>query len=242
MSLPLLIALFLIIAIVYASVGFGGGSSYIAILLMTDLAIDEVRFTALVCNLVVVSASSYYFYHADLLKVKHIVPLVILSIPLAFLGGSITLDPDLYRRIAAIALLCAAGLILIDLKALHISHRSSPLLSAVSGGIGFLSGMIGIGGGIFLSPALHLTRWDTARVISAMATVFILVNSVAGLMGQLITRPQIQWDSTIILAVTVFVGGRLGNKLNIHTLDSKKIRIITATLITIVAVRILIQT
>ncbi|MGK0316207.1 MAG: putative membrane protein YfcA, partial [Saprospiraceae bacterium] len=176
MSLSLLALCFFIIAILYSTAGFGGGSSYIAILLLANLPFEDVRWIALICNVVVVSTSCWYFYKADILKPKKLLPLIILSIPLAFFGGTFRPETNTFKIVAAIALIGASVLMIIDHKKIEKKILSSPILSGIGGAIGLLSGFIGIGGGIFLSPVLHIIRWESAKVISAAASFFILVN------------------------------------------------------------------
>ena len=233
--------IFLVIALVYASAGFGGGSSYVALLLLVGLDVGDVRFTALVCNIVVVSGSLYNFHKAGILNIGKLLPLIILSVPLAFLGGKIKPDENIYKAVAAIALIMASLLMLFHNKKAPRRGKNIPSLAmtGIGGGIGFLSGFIGIGGGIFLAPILHLMKWDTAKTISAAASFFILVNSMSGLAGQLINHPNIDPYALLILGACVLAGGQMGNRLNIHILEPEKIRTITAILIGFVGWRIL---
>ena len=239
MSILLIALCFFIIAILYSTAGFGGGSSYIAILLLANLSFEDVRWIALVCNIVVVSTSCWYFYKADILKPKKLLPLIALSIPMAFLGGAFRPDTNTYKIVAAIALIVASLLMITDHKVLEKKKLTSPTLTGIGGGIGLLSGFIGIGGGVFLSPILHIIKWESAKVISAAASFFILVNSLAGLLGQSLHHPQTDWKICIMLASSVFVGGQIGNRLNIHILSAEKIKFISALLIGFVGFRIL---
>ncbi len=239
MSITILAICFFCIAVLYSTVGFGGGSSYITILLLTNLTILDIRFIALICNIIVVSTSCWYFYKAGLLKIEKITPLILLSVPFAFLAGMIKPETDIYRSVASVALILAALFMVIDLKSKEIKNISKPMLTGVGGGIGLLSGFIGIGGGIFLSPVLHLIKWDSAKYISAAASFFILVNSVAGLLGHLLTDFSFDWKQGLILGLSVFVGSRLGNQLNIHILSHERIKLLSAILIAFVGIRIL---
>jgi len=239
MSLLILAICFFFIATLYSTAGLGGGSSYIAILLITGLPILDLRWTALICNIIVVSTSCWYFYKAEILKPTKLLPLIILSIPLAFIGGIFRPETNTFKIVAATALIVAAILMLIDYSEVERKAISSSALSGIGGGIGLLSGVIGIGGGIFLSPVLHIVKWESAKVISAAASFFILVNSIAGLFGQSINRPHIDWKMCIILGLSVFVGGQIGNRLNIHILSTAKIKLVTAVLIAFVGFRIL---
>ncbi len=224
---------------IYSTAGFGGGSSYIAILLLINLPLIDVRWIALVCNIIVASTSCWHFYKAGLLEPKKILPLVIFSVPLAFVGGTLRPETNMYRIVAGLALLGASVLMILNYKQMERKDLPSPTLSGIGGGIGLLSGFIGIGGGIFLSPVLHIIKWESAKVISAAASFFILVNSIAGLIGQTVNQFSIDWQMCIILASSVFIGGQIGNRMNIHILSSEKIKLISAILIAFVGFRIL---
>ena len=239
MSLTVLAISFFLIAAIYSTVGFGGGSSYVAILLLMNLPLEEVRWIALVCNIIVVSTSCWCFYKVKLLNVRKFLPLIILSVPLAFIGGALRPDNNIYKIVAAIALIIASLIMIVDIKRSGMKTFSDRTLSGIGGGIGLVSGFIGIGGGIFLSPILYLIRWESAKVISAAASFFILVNSIAGLLGQSLNQPIINWRICLILGMSVFLGGQLGNRLNIHILSSEKVKFISAVLIAAVGIRIL---
>jgi len=235
-----IIIAFFVVALLYSSVGFGGGSTYIAILLITNLPILEVRYIALICNIVVVSAACYSFYKQKIIDFKSIWPLLFLSLPLAVLGGSIKPDHGIYELIAGISLLLAAGVMLYKQSSQNTNIRlQTSHMAAIGGGIGLLSGFIGIGGGIFLAPLLHLINWKSAKVISAVASFFILFNSIAGLIGQSINRPNIDLQLCGMLALSVFIGGRIGNRLNIYILPVDTIRLLTAILVGVVGIRLI---
>lgn len=220
--------------------GFGGGSSYIAILLLSGLAQADVRATALLCNIIVVSIACFRYYQKDLYRWKEVLPLVLLSIPFSYVGGRIILSSDHYTTLAGVVLFIAS-ITMLTTSRISIYETKLPtiILSAIGGGIGFISGVIGIGGGIFLSPILHLVRWKKAVVISAMASLFILVNSTAGLLGQWHSPAIIKLDQVIPLALAVAVGGMVGSHISIHRLNQRHIRILTAILVGIIGLRIL---
>ena len=242
MSLTLIAILFFIIAVLYASVGFGGGSSYISILLLAGFAIPDIRLTALICNIIVVSAACINYIRAGLIPWRSVLPIVILSVPFAFLGGMVELQSSLYKILASLLLISASILMFIKIDANRPKKElSGGMLSGIGGGIGFVSGAIGIGGGIFLSPILHLMRWQTAKVISATASFFILINSMAGIAGQLTNNISINWNSLKILGICVLAGGLLGNYLNLKVFDQQKVRLFTALLIGVIGIRILIS-
>ncbi len=239
MTMYTLAILFFIMAMLYASVGFGGGSSYIAILLLAGLAIEEVRLIALICNIIVVLGACINYYRANLIPWKKILPIVLLSIPFAFLGGMIQLDGPIYKLLAGITLVIAALLMIKPVKENQIPLKNISMLerSTIGSGIGFISGLIGIGGGIFLSPFLNILRWQTAKVISVTASVFILFNSVAGIAGQLTNPISINIQQILTLGLAVAIGGQIGNYLNIKLLSPRVIKLLTAILVCVVGVR-----
>src|SRR5947209_12525028 len=175
---------FLVISFVYASVGFGGGSSYLAILALYHLPFKEMRLIALVCNIIVVTGGTYVFIKNRQVNWKKIIPLVVISVPAAFLGATIKLKEDHFFIILGISLIIAGVLLWIRTRAsdsfINTGNTNYARDSILGGTIGFISGMVGIGGGIFLSPVLLLLGWDTPKKIAATASIFILVNSIAG--------------------------------------------------------------
>ncbi len=239
-----LISLFFIVAILYSSVGFGGGSSYLAILALTGIVFTQIRATALLCNIVVVSGNVFFFIQQKKLNFKKVIPLVLLSIPFAFLGGKLKISQHLFFILLGITLLFAAITMWISKKIVSSNENknNSKTLKNISFGgfIGFISGMVGIGGGIFLAPLLHLTNWDTPKKIAATASLFILVNSIAGLLGQY-SNPDfiIDWNLTSILLLTVFIGGQIGSRISNNFFTPIQLKKATAILIAFVSLRIL---
>lgn len=240
-----IIVLFFLVAVLYSSVGFGGGSSYLAVLALTSLAFTHIRAIALLCNIVVVSGGTYIFIKNKLFNWKKIIPLVLMSIPLAFLGGYLKISQTFFFIILGITLLTAAVLMwsskFISKKGEESSFKNSMAKDiSYGGGIGFISGMVGIGGGIFLAPLLHLTKWDTPKRIAATSSFFILVNSIAGLGGQYLNPDfSIEPTITIILMFTVLIGGQIGSRLSIKFITPLKLKRATALLIAFVSIRIL---
>ena len=237
----LLVFIFFVIAIFYSASGFGGGSSYLATLALFPIEFTSLRLIALLCNIAVVSGSSYLFYKSGLLKIKRLIPLIGLSIPMAFLGGSLKIESQTFFIILGLTLLVASISMLFSSK---VGSRKLPTYSnaIIGGGIGFLSGMVGIGGGIFLSPILHISQWSKPKVIAATTALFILVNSTAGLIGQVLSN-DISIESSLIffLLVAVFLGGQIGSRLTIQKLNPLIVKKITAILILSVSIRILYQ-
>jgi uncharacterized protein len=255
MDLPLLletlsenweiIALFFLIAILYSSVGFGGGSSYLAVLTLTSLAFTQIRAIALLCNIVVVTGGTFIYIQHKLLNWKKVIPLVLLSVPMAFIGGYLKISKTFFFILLGITLLTAAILMwitkYITTKSDALNLKKSTIKNASYGGsIGFISGMVGIGGGIFLAPLLHLTKWDTPKKIAATSSFFILVNSIAGLTGQYLNPNfSIEPTITILLMVTVLIGGQIGSRLSAKLISPNILKKTTAVLIAFVAFRIL---
>ena len=240
-----IISLFLLIAILYSSVGFGGGSSYLAVLSLTSLAFVQIRAIALLCNIVVVAGGTYIFIKNKQFNWKKIIPIVILSVPLAFIGGYLKISQTFFYILLGITLLVAAVFMWIS-KYISTKGKDLDLKKSIAkdvsygGSIGFISGMVGIGGGIFLAPLLHLTKWDSPKRIAATSSFFILMNSIAGLTGQYL-NPNFSIDPviTVLLMVTVFIGGQIGSRLSAELISPVKLKKGTALLIAFVALRIL---
>jgi hypothetical protein len=239
-----IILLFFIVATLYSSVGFGGGSSYLAILALSSIVFTEMRAIALLCNIVVVSGNVILFYRQKIIDFKKIIPLVIFSIPMAYLGGYLKITEQLFFILLGFTLLFAASTMWISKKINaenEITLKPNLIKNSGFGGfIGLISGMVGIGGGIFLAPLLHLTNWDTPKKIAVTSSVFILVNSLAGLGGQ-ISNPDfiVNWYLTSLLLVAVFIGGQIGNRISSKFLTPILLKKATAILILFVSIQIL---
>ena len=243
-ALLLLIFVFFSIAVLYSSVGFGGGSSYLAVLALVFVNFYTIRSTALVCNLLVVSGSCYLFYKKGHLHFKKFLPFVITSIPLAYLGASLQIKEVVFFSILGVSLIIAAMALLIqtfNLQPNYNFNKYPKYFSYLLGGfIGLLSGLVGIGGGVFLAPILHYLKWDKPIVIAAFTSFFILVNSVSGLGGLLVNNTfEVFWPETMGLFIAVILGGQLGTRLSISRLSAKRIRIITAILVLFIGIRVL---
>ncbi len=236
--------LFFITAILYSSVGFGGGSTYLALLLIWDIPYYIFPVLALICNIIVVSGNSINFIRAGNLELKLLIPYLIGSIPFAFLGGSINLDKDVFEIILFIVLSLAGILLLINSNSYKENTLSVQIIpkyiSVLIGSVlGFLSGIVGIGGGIFLSPILFLLKAGYPRQIATTASLFILINSISGIFGQF-TKQNIMNDIINYwpLFILVLLGGQIGNFLNLKFLSNKILAIITSGLVMFVAIRI----
>jgi uncharacterized protein len=240
---------FLLVAFLYASVGFGGGSTYTAILIEAGLSWELVPTVSLLCNVVVVAGGVYHFGRAGHLDLRFAAPLIASSVPAAFLGGYIRLDEAVFMLILGLALLLAGSLLVLDQtyrasKATDAPRSVVPdlALGAVLGG---LAGVTGIGGGIYLAPVLHLFRMAGARTIAATCSLFILVNSLSGLAGQLSklgqTTASLMQPKYLMLPLAVFVGGQLGSRVGAKWLPASPIRRLTGLVIVMVAIRVLWQ-
>lgn len=244
-----LATLFLLTAALYASVGFGGGSTYIALLALADLDYRLLPIVALICNIIVVLGGTIRFQARNLIEWRRIWPILLLSVPAAWVGGRLAIDRDSFLILLGISLTVAALLLLAEpffrqrSDTFQTDGIPQPWFAPITGGgIGFLSGMVGIGGGIFLAPILLLINWSDSRRIAATASVFILVNSVSGLAGQLMKSDWGQGADIIIsywaLFVGVLIGGQIGSFLASKALPEQWIRRLTALLILYVAGRI----
>ena len=255
LGVEILIIIFFI-AVLYSSVGFGGGSSYQALFALVGVNHILLRFTSLVCNLAVVSSGTYLFSKKGYLNLKTTLPLTMASVPAAYLGGRVTLAQDHYFILLA-CVLSIISIILFFHSRPPASQRVNgsgveyltPKIklnavhnSFIGGSLGFLAGLVGIGGGIFLAPILHFIRWDKAKAIAAASSFFILVNSVAGLLGQYSQKnPSLPYDTILHCAASVFIGGQIGTRLSIRFFSEAAIKKITAIFVLFVAVRLFVK-
>ena len=235
--------LFFVTALIYSSVGFGGGSTYLAILLIWGVPYTIFPFIALVCNIIVVSGNSINFIRSKNININLLFPYLIGSIPLAFIGGSITIEKTIFEILLFCVLLVAGIFLLIESKSFNkekIKINQIPRLISISIGsiIGFMSGLVGIGGGIFLSPLLFLMKAGYPRHITSSASLFILINSIFGIAGQL-TKDQVldQVTNYWPLFLAVLIGGQIGSLLNIKFLSNKILALLTSFLVIFVAIR-----
>lgn len=245
MEFWILVGCFFLIATVYSSVGFGGGSSYLALLALPVwmLTPQVIRPVALMCNIVVVSGTAWVFLRRESFRFADWWPYLLPSVPLAWLGGQWKLSDHGFFLLLGFTLIVASVMLWV-----RPSNTEQPLSSSVqiwkkvttSGGIGLLSGLVSIGGGIFLSPLMHFFNWDTPRRISAMAGLFILTNSVSGLLGQLQNGfPELQFSFVFPLLVAVLAGGQAGSRIGAGWFNPLYIRRVTALVVMVAALLIL---
>tara|TARA_B100001013_G_scaffold141381_1_gene83469 strand:+ start:248 stop:994 length:747 start_codon:yes stop_codon:yes gene_type:complete len=236
--------LFFVTAILYASVGFGGGSTYLALLLISGVPYFIFPVIALSCNIIVVSGNCFNYIRAGNLNLKLLIPYLIGSIPLAFIGGSLPIEKWLFEILLFLVLTIAGILLLLNFRSYDDKeerYRKVPIIiSILIGGIlGFISGVVGIGGGIFLSPILFLIRAGRPKHIVTTASLFILINSLLGIIGQLTKNVVIsEIPNYWFLLLAVLIGGQVGNFLNLKIFPTRILALITSGLVLFVAIRI----
>ncbi|MAW91114.1 MAG: sulfoacetate transporter [Altererythrobacter sp.] len=239
-----LIAAFFVTALLYASVGFGGGSTYNAILALAGVDYRILPLIALSCNIVVVAGSTVRFARAEVLPWRGALLVTALAAPAAFLGGLTPVSEATFLTLLGASLVVTALTMLLPLGIGEGGpSRGAKFMPVVAVPLGYLAGVVGIGGGIFLAPFLHLTRWNEARAIAATASLFILVNSLFGLVGQLLKggegRFLAAFDVGLPLIVAVAIGGQTGSLLALKFLPQRWIRWGTAALTAWIGARLL---
>ena len=241
--MTILTIFFFITAILYSSVGFGGGSTYLALMLIWGIPFYIFPIIALFCNIIVVSGNSINFIRSGNLNIKLLIPYLIGSIPFAFIGGSIPIEKKFFEILLFITLIIAGFFLLMESKSFNqneIKINNIPKIFSVIIGsiIGFISGLIGIGGGIFLSPLLFLIKAGYPKHITSTASLFILINSIFGIAGQLTKNISLsEFLNYWPLFVAVLIGGQIGSNLNIKFLSNRILAVTTSLLVIFVAVR-----
>ena len=234
---------FLVTAILYSSVGFGGGSTYLALLLIWKIPYFVFPVIALFCNVIVVSGNCFNYIKAGHLNLRLLLPYLIGSIPMAYIGGSLPIEKKLFEIILFIILTIAGLLLLLNFRYYDdkkYSYKKNPtIISIIIGSfLGLLSGVAGIGGGIFLSPILFLIKAGKAKHIITTASLFILINSLFGIAGQL--TKNIVLNEIVnywFLFIAVFIGGQIGNFLNLKIFPTRVLALFTAILVLFVSIR-----
>jgi uncharacterized membrane protein YfcA len=234
---------FFITAILYSSIGFGGGSTYLALMLIWDLPFYIFPIIALICNIIVVTGNSINFLRTKNININLLTPYLIGSVPFAFLGASISIDKNLFEILLFFILLIAGIFLLLESKSFNkdqigIKQVSKAVSIFIGSIIGFMSGLVGIGGGIFLSPILFLLKAGYPKHITSAASIFILINSVFGVAGQL-TKDIVlnEFLNYWPLFVAVLIGGQIGSFLNLKFLSNKVLALMTSFLVIFVAIR-----
>ncbi len=240
----LLAILFLVTALLYSSVGFGGGSTYLALLLIWEIPYFIFPVIALLCNIIVVSGNCFNYIRGRNLNLKLLFPYLIGSVPLAYIGGSLSIEKQFFEILLFIVLFLAGALLLFNFRSYDDNkenYKKIPVFFSIliGGIIGLISGIVGIGGGIFLSPVLFLIRAEKPKYIVTAASIFILINSISGVIGHL-TKSSILMEiqNYWYLILAVFIGGQIGNFLNLKVFPVRILALLTATLVLFVAIRI----
>ncbi len=245
----LLAALFFITALLYAAVGFGGGSTYNALLVLHGADYRILPSIALICNIIVVSGGVWRFWRAGHLPVNRLLPWMAASAPAAWVGGRLPISETVFVGVLGFSLLVAGLRLAFETRAKieESRARKAPMVVnfAVGGGIGFVSGLAGIGGGIFLAPVLYFLRWGNPREIAGACSLFILINSLFGLGGQVMKLSDLSLVSGLsaywALLPAVLIGGQIGSRLGSVGLRPNIIKGLTAVLILYVAARLLLR-
>ncbi len=240
---------FAFVALLYSSVGFGGGSTYTALLVLSGVPMLLVPIVSLCCNILVSSLGALKCWKAGLYSYSRVGLILVISVPAAFLGGLTPISERTLVLLLGAALLVAGSQLgwtsvmrtsLPPPNAERLPVYAAPLLGA---GIGYLSGLVGIGGGIFLAPVLHLVRWAPPRTIAALSSAYIATNSVAALAGKLMSLPAASlitdlWDFWPLL-LSVALGSWLGHKLLLGIFSECWVKAVTSLLVLVVAFRLL---
>ncbi|MEO1730024.1 MAG: sulfite exporter TauE/SafE family protein [Pseudomonadota bacterium] len=245
-AVPIGLALaFAVTALLYASVGFGGGSTYAALLALSGLDYRLLPMVVLACNIVVVAGGTIRFARAGLTPWRASLLLTGLAAPAALLGGLTPIDQASFILLLGGSLILTGATMLLPVSEATEAQptpaaRYVPLVAVP---LGYLAGLVGIGGGIFLAPLLHLTRWRSAREIAATASLFILINSLFGLAGQVLKQGPSAFGGAIgaalPLMIAVVIGGQIGSLLAVRVLPVRWVRWLTALLVVVVGVRLL---
>lgn len=228
-----------VVAFLYSSVGHGGASGYLALMALFSFAPETMKPTALLLNLFVAGISFYYYYKGGFFNKKLFLSFAIASIPLAFIGGTLEIEASVYKKILAVLLVFAI------LKMLNVFGKESTTVKevklwqglVVGGIIGFFSGLIGIGGGIILTPVILLLHWGKMKEAAAVSALFIWVNSAAGLIGQISSGVRLEAASFILVAVAL-IGGILGGYFGSKKINNQSLRYILAFVLIIASVKL----
>lgn len=227
------------VAVLYSSVGHGGASGYLAVMTIFSFNIQILRSSALLLNLFVSGIAFFQYYRKGFFKWKIFLPFALTSIPFAFLGGLISLDPLIYKKILGICLLFAVFRMITDIKAENKNRKNLSFpLGLVTGAIlGFVSGIIGVGGGIFLSPLLLLLHWADMKETAAVSALFIFVNSAAGLSGILVSGLNLSTD-IFIWVIAAILGGIIGSYTGSLKISGRVLRYILSLVLVFASIKL----
>jgi uncharacterized membrane protein YfcA len=236
--LPWLALGIFVIALLYSTVGHAGASGYIAVMTLFNLAPAEIKPIALMLNILVACIGTAQFSRAGHFRWQMFWPFAVLSIPMAFLGGYLNLPAHVFKMVVGIVLLLSAARFLYDPREAAVTRAPSrPVAIGVGGALGLLAGLTGTGGGIFLTPAMILMRWAPTKTASATSVVFILVNSVAGLLGNISATKTLPLFA-FALAAAAMIGGTIGSYLGSQRFSPKIIKLLLALVLIIAGVKL----
>lgn len=230
-----------VVAFLYSSVGHGGASGYLALMAIFAFPVSVMKPSALLLNLFVSGISFVFYYKKDFFKPRLFYPFAITSVPAAFIGGMVPLENSFYKILLGIVLILAALRLLgfFNSKETVSTKINIPLAMGIGFGIGLLSGMLGIGGGVILSPILLLLGWATLRETAAISSLFILVNSIAGLSGFFKRDKMFPTESFYLVPIAV-VGGILGAFYGSGYFSNKVLKYVLATVILLASVKLIV--
>lgn len=232
--------LLFLVAFFYASVGHGGASGYLALMALFSITPDVMKPTALLLNLFVSLTSFYHFYRGNYFQWKTFLPIALASVPMAFIGGMISIDASLYKRLLGFLLILPIfRLLFFKNVPAHELRKPNLLLSIhIGASIGFLSGLIGIGGGIILSPVLLLLKWTDQKQTAAISALFIFVNSLSGLSGQLVKGIRFSNDMAAYVSIA-FAGGLLGAYFGARRFNQEAIKYMLSVVLMVAAYKLI---
>ena len=238
-QLPFLALGMLLVAFLYSSVGHAGASGYIAVMSLFSLAPAVIRPTALLLNILVATIGTWQFWRAGHFSWRLFWPFALLSIPLAFVGGCINLPTHAFKMLVGLVLWFSAVRFLLHPSTDEVLHEPArPAALSIGAGLGLLSGLTGVGGGIFLTPLLLLMRWARTKTAAAVSALFILVNSASGLLGSLATTHRLP-PVALALAVAVIIGGTAGSYLGSRRFPHTVIKRLLAVVLLIAGAKLI---
>lgn len=239
-----LLLLFFIIAFIYGSVGHGGASGYIAVLTLTGFFSPELVPVVLILNILVSSIALYNYVSRGHFAWNLFWPFAVTSIPAAFLGGYVTVEARLFFIIVGVVLLLMAAIIFVRTFMKNEMEQSKPVvipLALIAGaGIGFISGLVGVGGGIFLTPFLLFLGWGKLKKIAAVSALFILVNSASGIIGHAFST-TILWSTALYFVMPVILGGFIGSKVGVTAVKPFLMQYLMAIVLLIAGLKMAVQ-